>query len=48
MTEDEIREILSDIAEVTFDEPPALVAAALAEVLRRLPVALAAVSEGRA
>lgn len=48
MTEDEIRDTLQDIADITWDADPATIVAALAEALRRLPAALAEVPEGRA
>lgn len=47
MTEDEIRDTLQDIAEITWDADPATVVAALAEALRRPPKALAEIPEGR-
>lgn len=48
MTEDEIRDTLQDIAEITWDADAATVVAVLAEALRRLPKALAEIPEGRA
>jgi len=47
MTDDEIRDTLQDIADITWDADPETLVAALAEALRRLPAALALEPEGR-